>query len=405
MDNTITLQNWWQLSSIQIGGAICLPVLILGQTLSQTYGFVPAVICILIGNAILLLLGLAAAKMSYENRGTTVENALEYFGEKGVAIFAATMAISLLGWFGIQLNMMSLGVMDLLSMDAAQPMKIILLNISLGLIATATALYGIRALNLLANISLPLLFAMIGYALYTAENKDIPIPQHSFSLAGVSVVIAMSIAVVIDLPTYFRHACSAKDGMVSILIIFGIATPLLQIVGVLLAYGTAGGTILDVLKRENATLWNLWVSLFLVLAGWTTNNLNLYSGVVCLAVILKKHSKTSLTLLFGLLGSLLACFNLLNHLEFVLDIMGVLVASIGVVIITRYLIMQYMGLKITSQDQKLHFLAWLLGVIIGFLSMAGFSLTSIAVLDSSLGASLGTLLILIPRGCYETTYN
>ena len=49
-------QNWWQLSSIQIGGAVCLPVIMVGHTLNQSYGFTSAVAAVLIGNFILLAL-------------------------------------------------------------------------------------------------------------------------------------------------------------------------------------------------------------------------------------------------------------------------------------------------------------------------------------------------------------
>lgn len=395
-------QNWWQLSSIQIGGAICLPVIIIGQALYQTYGFTSAVVSILIGNFILLLLGLVSAKMSYEKRKTTPENAVEYFGEKGVSFFALTMSLSLLGWFAIQLNMMSLSVLDLLSLDTSLTATIVF-NLILGALITAAALYGIKAINLLADFSLPLLIGTLTYALFTTDQ---PLhPSSSFlSFGGVSMVIAMNVAVVIDLPTYFRHAKSAKDGYISMGIIFGLALPLLEILGVYLAATSSGGSILDVLKRSNGPLWNIWVALFLVLAAWTTNNLNLYSGVVCLESILKAWSDKKRTLLFGGIGTIISCFNLLNHLELVLDVMGIFIVSMGTVIITRYLILQFNRMEITQQDYRQHFVAWLVGITLGFLSMKGLGLTSIPVLDATIGSSLGTSLILFRKGRHEKAY-
>src|SRR5689334_4893361 len=118
-EGSLSRQDWWQLSSIQLGGIICLPVFMIGQTLSQTYGFTSAVASILLGNAILLFLGLAAAKMSHEKRKTTMENAVDFFGERGVAFFALSLSLSLLGWFAIQLNMMALGLIDLLALDTS----------------------------------------------------------------------------------------------------------------------------------------------------------------------------------------------------------------------------------------------------------------------------------------------
>jgi cytosine permease len=401
--NMIIQQNWLQLTSIQVGAAICLPVFMIGPTLHQSYGFMSAVISIILGNAILLLLGLIAAKMSHENRKTTVENAMEYFGGKGVSFFAMTMALFCLGWFGIQLNMMSLGVLDLLSLNSTQSLTAILLNICLGLLITYVAFYGMKGINILADYSVPLLIATIGYAVFTVD-RDVQASQPPLSIKGISLVIALAVGFVIDQPTYFRHAKTYKDGYISVAIIFGLALPMLEIVGVYLASGITGGSILDVLRRENAFLWNLWVAIFLVLAGWTTNNINLYTGVVSLANILNKSSERTRTLLFGGSGTLLACFDLLSHLDVVLDIMGVLISSMGAVIIMRYIIMQLNGPKLSSRYHKTHIFAWIVGIISGFSSMLGVSLTSIPILDAIIGASFTTCLILIQKERYEKAY-
>ena len=396
----ISQQNWWQLSSIQIGGAICLPVIMIGHVLSQNYGFSSAILSILLGNGILLFLGLISAKMSYEKQKTTMENAKDYFGEKGVLFFSLTMILSLLGWYGIQLNMMSLSVLDLLSIDTKNSYFLNFLNITLGLLVTLVALWGIRALNFLADISMPLLLSTLAYAMFTVDKSD-HISPHTLSFVGASAVIAMAIAVVIDLPTFFRHAQTCKDAYLSIFLIFGVTLPILEIIGVYLASGQSGGTILDVLKRQNGLTWNIWVASFLILAGWTTNNLNLYSGVICLEPLLKKQSERMCTLLIGGLGTLLSCLNLLNHLEIVLDIMGIFITSMGTVIIVRYIFSQF-RLQLFAQEHHLwNLFAWGCGIICGFLGMKGISLTSIPVLDSALGACLGALLTPIRRGFYE----
>lgn len=396
----ITQQNWWQLSSIQIGGTICLPVIMIGHFLCQTYGFTSSLIAILIGNAILFILGLISAKMSYEKKKTTMDNARDYFGETGSSFFSLTMVFSLLGWFGIQLNMMSISIIDLLSIDSNY---LISLNIILGLLITFVALRGISAINILANLSLPLLVLTLVYSLFTLKSKS-EISHYPISIVGASSVIAMAIAVVIDLPTFFRHAKSCKHGFISIAIIFGMALPLLEIVGVYLSSGITGGTILDVFKRQEGPFWNLWIVLFLILAGWTTNNLNLYSAVICLEPLLKVYSEKKRTLLIGIVGTLLSCFNLLDHIEIVLDIMGILITSMGTVIITRYLLSLFNHSHFFVQNYLWNLLAWTLGISAGFFSLAGTSFTTIPVLDAAIGASLGALLIPNHKESYEKTY-
>lgn len=387
-------QNWWQMSTIQIGGVICLPVIMVGQALSQSYGFMSALSAIIIGNAILLLLGLVTVKMSTVNRKTTMQNAEEYFGPRGSSFFAVAMIISLVGWFGIQLNMMSLGVLDLLSVDESRQSWTIALNIALGLLMTFTALRGMKGFSLLANLSLPCLLLTLGYAVYTVDPKEIIQTSIPFSFAGTSLVIALAIAMVTDLPTYYRHAKTPKDGLISISIIFAVVLPILEVIGVYLASGISEGSILDVLKRDNALLWNIWVALFLVLAGWTTNNLNLYSSAICLQSVRKGLSETSATLYVGLVGTFLSSFNLLDHLAFVLDIMGIFIAAMGAVVTARYLLAQYFGRPLTSSDHSKCLLAWTIGIAFGFNSIFGYSLTSIALLDAVLGVFVGTVLTL-----------
>jgi purine-cytosine permease-like protein len=396
------LQNWWTLSTIQIGGVICLPVIMIGQTLSQHYGFMAAVISILIGNAILLLLGLVTVKMSHSNRKTTMENAGDYFGEKGASFFALAMIISLVGWFGIQLNMMSLGVLDLLSVKEARESWLLILNLGLGGLITYVALNGIKNIGILANVSLPFLLLTLGYAIYTVDPKYAVLNESpTFSIGGTSLVIALAIAFVVDLPTYYRFAKSAKDGLISISLIFVLVLPLLEIIGVYLTTGNADGNILEVLKRENAVLWNSWIALFLILAGWTTNNLNLYSAAICLQSIFKEMSEKKATLWIGLAGTFLSCYDLLNHLELVLDVVGIFIASMGSVVITRYLFLEYYGLQLSSRSYSSCMAAWTLGIAVGFISILGYTFTYIALLDAVLGASIGTMLTLTCKETYE----
>lgn len=394
-------QNWWQLSTIQIGGVICLPVIMIGQTLSQHYGFMSAVIAILIGNAILLLLGLVSVKMTYGNRKTTMQNAEDYFGSKGISFFALTLMLSLVGWFSIQLNMMTLGVLDLLSIHEARESWLLLLNIGLGVLITYVALHGLYAVSMLANCALPFLLLTLGYALYTVDTQHVSQITLPFSLGGTSLVIALAIALVADLPTYYRHATTLKDGMISISLTLALVLPALEIMGVYLAAGNSDGNILDVLKREDGYVWNIWVAIFLVLAGWTTNNINLYSAAISLQSIFKNTSEKMATLCVGIAGTLLSCFNLLNHLELALDIMGIFIGSMGSVVLTRYLLVEYVGLTLSPRDYSWCFFGWSVGIFAGLISMSGFSFTSIALLDAVLGACFGTILILKRKEFYE----
>lgn len=396
-----TIQNWKQLSSIQIGGVICLPAILIGQTLSQSYGFNSAILAIFLGNLVLTLLAFVVASMSYREKKTTIENASLYFGRQGSLLFAWAMLFSLVGWFGIQLNLMSQALLDLCSVSQNSP-YLIILNTVLGLVMTLIGMYGLRALNTLSDFSIPVLGITLLIALTLPVEKSHAIST-GFKLGGISMVIATAIAAVIDLPTFFRHAGSKKDAYKSVLLIFGLAIPLVELAGVYLATSHPGETIIHTLKGSNI-LWNCWVALFIILAGWTTNNTNLYSGAVSLNFIFKEATSPQCSWVFGLIGTFIACFNLLDNLEVILGMLGVGIGSMGAVIVTGYLMFRWKGLPSLSFYSG-NLFAWSVGTFSGLMSLMGwFSISSIAILDAFLAASCVAILLLIfnYRKLYET---
>jgi purine-cytosine permease-like protein len=173
--------------------------------------------------------------------------------------------------------------------------------------------------------------------------------------------------------------------------------------GIYLAQGVTEGSILDALKRSEIPLWNVWIALFLILAGWTTNNLNLYSAAMNMQSIYKNVSEKSLTLLLGLVGTVLSFFDLLAHLEAVLDLMGILVVSMGSVIIFRYAIVQMIGQGNRPCYHPLNIYAWAIGIGFGLLSLTDYSLTAIPLVDAIIGTALGTLFTPLLENVYEKT--
>ncbi len=66
-------QSWKTLTSIQIGGALCLPVLAVGQQLAMRVGFASAVVAIMFGNAVLCAMGLLIGLFGARYKLSTIE--------------------------------------------------------------------------------------------------------------------------------------------------------------------------------------------------------------------------------------------------------------------------------------------------------------------------------------------
>jgi purine-cytosine permease-like protein len=391
----ILQQNWKQLSSIQVGGIVCLPAIMIGHALHQTYGFTAALLSILLGNFILLGLGIIMASMSFFQKKTTVESAVNYFGKVGVALFAMIMVANMIGWFAIQLNVMTLSLIELFVSEKTDT-GTIAITLAMGTGITLISLFGMQALNRLANMSIPLLVGTVSYLVCILETKELPLTITG--VGGTSFVIAAAMGVIVDMPTYFRHAQSKKDALISVIIIFGFALPLVELMGVYLGMHYAEGTILAALKGNGGYLWHIWVALFLFITGWTMNSSNLYSAVASIEFLLPQSKHWLRTLLIGGLGTGLACVNLLNHFELILEILGILITSLGAIIVTCYFVNSCSIPLVGSDEHIWHFIVWCLGCLIGFANLANLvTMTTIPLLDAFLAASLGILIILIKR--------
>ncbi len=378
--------TWRQLASIEVGGAICLPIIMVGHKLCISYGWQSALLGIIIGNLLLLAMAFVTVFMSVKHRASTPENAKRYFGAHGAKLFALLLLLAKTSWFAIQLNMMVLSIQEIFHVSLVVPLTILL-----GGMILIVALRGLTALSTLSSLSLPILIITMGAALFLADQREERAQFDLLSWGSISIAIGAAITAVIDMPTYFRYVRSIKDGLLAVGILFLVTVPVIEGVGVYLAYHNPGVTVTATLMKPNTFFWNLWVMLFMILAGWTTNNTNLYSAAVCLESIWKNAQEKLRLTVVAIIGTLLALAHVLDHLTLFLQALGIFVGSMGAVILTNFLSKGESAIGISL-------LAWSLGVTMGLLNLFQMAvLTPIAVLDAFLIASTFTFL----GRCYE----
>ncbi len=388
-------QPWWQLLSIQTGGTICLPVIMVGQIVCQKFGWLAALLSIGAGNLFLLGIGYILASLSTFRPRTTVEHAASYFGDRGRPLFASLMMLSMLGWFGIQLNVMSMSCQQLLLMMGVS-LSPIFLNIGIGALISAIMCFGMKAMKGLSYVAAPLLGFTLLYALLSSQGSVPSAEPLGFSwLGGLSLIIGANIAAVIDLPTYFRHAKSEKSAKVCILLLYGLVVPLIEIVGVYLSAVKGGGSILEVLQAGHGALWMIWTSFFVLLSGWATNNANLYSSIASSYSLPGQMRPMLRTVALGAIGTTIACFNPLGNIESILDLLGVTIGGMGAVILANYL------LEKKKIPTRFSMLSWISGVAIGLCSaFFHWTITTVPALDAFIASFL--IQTLISRKNYET---
>lgn len=393
MDNVLQRQNWRQLASVQVGGAICLPLLLVGYELAKYQDPASTVWSIVWGNLFLFGLALVAGFLSLKRETTTAEHAFFYFGRYGKGFFGLTLALSMLGWFAIQAQCMGTDLYQLVNQidphfSTSSQEWILIFSLSLAALIIMGAFWGLTFLTRMADLCVPLLVLTIGYAVYLVDQVSLieqmfKTPVSWWDGKGVSLVFASSIAATIDLPSFYRHANHPKAVVWASVSTYLVAMPLVQLAGVCLYHGTHAATIGEALSYSAAFGWKVWVVVFMLIAGWTTNNVNLYSASLSLRSLSKKLSFNTAMGIAGLIGMGLITIPLLESFASVLDLMGIFVVAMGGVILTAYLL-EAGGYAV---NPILSWLAWLVGMVVGLsswldpLSIAG---SGAPVLDAGL---------------------
>ncbi len=356
-------QSWWQLLSIQAGGAICLPVIMVGQLVYQKFGWPAALLGVVFGNSFLLVIGYFFASLSTYRPQSTVQHAVNYFGNQGRLLFASLMIFSMIGWFSIQINVMSLSSEQLLKMFGAT-VSSYYLNIGIGIILVSVMYFGMNAIKWLSYLSAPLLGMTLFYAILSAQGS-VPIgkPLSISWLGGLSLIIGTNIAAVIDLPTFFRHAQSGKDARICILLLYGVVVPFIEIAGIYLSATTGGNSILDILQIGHGMLWMVWINCFVLLSGWATNNSNLYSAITSSYSLPGNFSPFTRTLFLGAIGTAIACFNPLENIESLLELLSVTIGGMGATVLGGYLLDRSSAKNVIIPWISIS--SWLIGIVIG----------------------------------------
>lgn len=355
--------NWRQLVSIEVGGAICLPVILVGHKLFQTYGLASALVAVAVGNLLLFGMALLFAEMSFRNKLSTTDNATHYFGPLGVQLFALTLMIAKCSWFAIQLEMMAEVVGGSLGMKLALGGGIILI-----------AIFGLKALTLFSSLSMPILIGTMGYAFYGSLEKEGAFIPETLSYEGISVAVAAAITAVVDMPTYFSSSRSIRDSRWAVVLFILVAVPLIEGLGIYLSYKNPGLILSET---------SLWFTLFFLLAGWTTNNTNLYSSATCLGTLLPKIPMGWRQVAMGSVGILLCVLDIPKHFVLVLQLLGAGVVSMGMVILISYLV--------PIDTKRWNLLPWIAGTTVGVLSaLKWITISTLPLIDAALVACVFT---------------
>lgn len=213
------------------------------------------------------------------------------FGTKGVILPSLIIAISTLGWFGLQTEIFGQGLKNLLELTLGINVPVWACIVFGAVLMSITGAIGFRALAMLSYITIPLMLYVLIWPLLKvlngSESEHIlsRIPSETMQWHEVLTLVAGGIcAGIVANPDFTRYMKSQKNMVVGTTVNFLFLYPVMLIVGGLLALITEQNDFISMMLSLNM---GVAAMIFLVLGTWTTNDTNIYGISLPLAAIIK----------------------------------------------------------------------------------------------------------------------
>lgn len=339
-------QSWLSLAMIWTGSMICIPCLMIGGVLGAGLSLSGVILAVLAGYGIVCLYMCLVGMESCDTGLPTVSMASAVLGEKGAQfIISLMLAIACVGWFGIQSAVCGESFSAMVAGFTGFEIPSWISSIFWGLVMLLTAVYGYNGLKILNFIAVPALLIVLSYSMFLALSGGgletiktfSPSSQMSFISAVSMVVASFALGGVIS-GDYSRYAKSRKDVVKSTVLGVFPSGMVMMLIGAILSIVTGQYDISLVLAAVGVPALGL---VALVLATWTTNVTNAYSGGLAVSNLFgfgEDRFKVSCAVA-GVIGTILAAAGLLSEFEFFLNILSALIPPIAGVMIASYWIL------------------------------------------------------------------
>lgn len=325
-------KNFWPMFFIMLGFTFFSASMSVGAKLGNGLDFKGFALAVLIGSVILSaytgILGYIGSKT-----GMSLDLlAQRSFGKFGSFLPSALITFTQIGWFGVGVAMFAVPAAEVLNIN---PLWLIA---AAGLCMTASAYFGVKGLEIVSYISVPLIAALGIYSMVTATNDGgglIAIfAKNSGNLsifAGVGLVIGSFVSGGTATPNFTRFAKSNKVAIITTVIAFFIGNILM------FAFGAVGGAftgkddIFYVMISQG-----LLVPALIVLGAniWTTNDNALYTSGLGLSNITKIR-KRPMVIAAGIIGTVTALWLYNNFIPF-LNILNATLPPVGAIIMIDF---------------------------------------------------------------------
>jgi cytosine permease len=344
-------KSWIDVSMVWIGVAIVMSALLRGMMIGMGLGSLDRVImAYILGELILIgmmtLTGYIGAKLGLS---TPLISRIT-FGVKGSFIMSLCLALSFMGWFGIQAGLFA----ETLFSYSKTSIPVPYLAFLSGIFMMIPAIFGFKGLKALSWAVVPPMIIVFIYVAFKMKFDFLPSDKlvnlamnHSPSpypvtLGGAASIIAGGFIVgAVTSADVFRYAKPRfRDILFSATLSMGVSA-IMQLVGSVLAMRTGlyHEKLPDIIISPEYAGLGIIGFLAIAFAQWTTNDSNLYSSVLAFNNIIR-WTRWKLAVVVGILSSFLASLGILQRLGLFLSLLSIGVSPIGGIIIADFYLLR-----------------------------------------------------------------
>ena len=361
---------WWRVAAVGSMVAFSLPTFITGLEVYQ--GLTPwqTVWALLIGSLMIFAIGSAMGGIGSETRMSSYLLTRIAFGDHGAGVVNVAFAISLLGWFGININLFADAVSGLsITLFGGSPSNLILSLIAAACM-TGITFAGFKAINLLATLMVPVLAVVTLILTYSALNlqsmPELMAAEKETTLSigeGISAIVGAIIIGAIILPDITRFVRTWR-GAIGVTFVSYMIVQLLVMAAASLASGATGSSdILDIMLQFGL---GLGAFIIVITGSWVLNALKLYSTVLSIKATFPKLSQNLLIVGLGIFGAGAALLNLLDYFVVFLIYLSIIFIPVAGVVIADYVVVRRDAYSIEQLDSNRKFApkafaAWAIG--------------------------------------------
>ncbi len=336
------LVAWPRVAAISVMVAFSLPTFITGIEVYNGTTINQGIWALLIASGLLTLIGGLMGVIGAQTRMSSYLLVKVAFGDKGAAIVNFAFAISLIGWFGVNIDLFSEAVQRLSEQTLDVFIPAFYIELLGGLLMVATTFFGFKAINVFASLLSPIiavvtLFLLFGafesYSIsdYLAQTKpsDLSLSQAVGAIVGAIIIGAIILP---DITRFCRHW---SGGFYTAFVAFMVVQLFVLSVAAFAASSLGSNDVLILMLKAGLGLF----AFFIVIAGsWVLNSLNLYSAMLSLEATWPVLANRWVTIVVGLLGVVFAFFNILNaFIGFLIVLVTVFIPVCGIILVDYYI--------------------------------------------------------------------